>query len=101
MVGDIVLIGSSLLVSNNATLDIHSDVEGGQVVKIKVFEIEDPYGIVKVGETVEIAFKAEDESKFSYKGIVTKYSEIRAVVQIKELTENYQNIIRRAREWQV
>lgn len=102
--GNVVVIGSGLLVSNNATLDVQSDVvetDKGKAVKTKkVVEILDPYGECSINEQVEYAFR-EDDTKTSGKGIVITRSEIKVVIDIEKELDNYQQIIRRGKEWQV
>jgi len=102
--GNVVVIGSGLLVSNNATLDVQSDVvetDKGKAVKTKrVVEILDPFGECSINEKVEYAFR-EDDTKTSGTGIVTMRTELRCVIEITEELDNYQQIIRRGKEWQV
>ncbi|MCY4781710.1 hypothetical protein ORI89_18815 [Sphingobacterium sp. UT-1RO-CII-1] len=104
MSGDIVVIGSSLLVSNMATLDYHTDIidtsEGKRSIKTSVFEIAEPFGRIQTNEIVDVAFKAEDGTKISYIGKVTQCTDVRCTIEITELTNNYKQIIRRAKEWQ-
>jgi len=102
--GNVVVIGSGLLVSNNATLDVQSDVvetDKGKAVKTKkVVEILDPFGECIINEKVEYAFR-EDDTKTSGTGTVITRSEIKVVIEIEKELDNYQQIIRRGKEWQV
>ena len=102
--GNVVVIGSGLLVSNNATLDVQSDVVetgSGKVIKTtKVVEILDPFGECKNGDKVEYAFR-DDDTKTSGTGTVITRTEIKVVIEIEKELDNYQEIIRRGKEWQV
>ncbi len=96
------MIGKNLMVSNNAVLDIHQEVneDGKSLRNIKVFDVQDPFGSLEASETVDVAFRYDDEIK-SCKGLVKRFSEIRCIIELKEETNNYQEIIRRAKAWQV
>lgn len=103
MKGNIVVIGNEVMVSNNAVLDIQTDVidtpSGKSTTKTRIFEVFDPFGRLNKNESVVIAFHSEDGLKTSYEGIVTDYSEVRCFIRINKLTEEYITIIGRAKIW--
>ena len=105
MNGYIVVIGKGVMVSNMATIDIHTDIidtpEGIMSTKIKVIDIIDPFGKVEKDEIVSVAFKAEDDSKFSYQCTVRQCSETRCVLVIDKLINKYNEIIKEGRAWLV
>lgn len=102
--GHVAVIGKGLMGSRNAIIDQHSEVvetpQGKALRLTKVVEILDPFGDASEGDEVEYAF-LEDGVKLSGKGKVVTRTEIRCVIEIKEQTDNYQEIVRRALEWQV
>ena len=101
MNGNIVVIGGGLMVSNNAVPDIVKQMvdtpEGQRTRNIKVINVFDPFGSLSKGETVDIAFQGDQ--RISSRGVVLSYRENKCTIEITEVTDNYNETIRRAKTW--
>lgn len=101
----IILSKNSILVSNNCKADIILDVieteEGKKAKNTKVLDIDDIFGKQNINDIVDFAYKNDDDERISGVGKVIKITNEKCVIEILENNNNYQQIIRRAKEWQV
>ena len=90
-------------VSNDAVMDYTKDrvetPDGPRMVGYSFFEAINPFAGVKEGETVKVAFQAEDGNNVSYRGEVDRVTESRIRIKVLEQLNEYKQIIERVLSW--
>lgn len=104
--GKVIVIGkNSILASNNCQVDYDIEEVEKDGIKmhknVKIIIIEDYFGVLSKGEEIEYAYRNDDDDRISGKGKISRISQYRCAIEIGELTNNYQQLIRRAKEWLV
>lgn len=104
MKGNICIVSETgWAVSNDAELSYTKDVidtpDGRRSYSVRLFEAINPFGSVRTGEAVKVAFQAEDGNNVSYTGEVDRVTESRIVIKVLEQINEYKQLIERVLSW--